>query len=140
MPGIARRASKPRRGSRSLSLGGVARHVLNKYLGKHGSGPGLLMADENNDLKKEVACPREMYSTDQAIAVVQKSISERLSKKNRGVCSGYPLLIDLDFTTLPFGRWSLMLDDLQEEANDLPFSEVHVVGPSESGPCGSEIK
>ncbi|MGX1198496.1 hypothetical protein [Parvibaculum sp. MBR-TMA-1.3b-4.2] len=122
---------------------GRERYHLAEELVERSIGRGFLGLNDDHpeDAFREARSrSRTMYSTEQALQVIRRSIEICLKKKNKPKFQGFDLLVEAPLNSLPRKRWSSVEPLLRSQAKNLPFERVFVVsGPGER-PWGMQIK
>jgi len=82
-----------------------------------------------------------MHTPEQALNATKDGIIRCLLKKNDPRYQGiFYLLIQAHLSTLPKERWGAIMEELSQEAINLPFQEVYVIGNTDKEPWGVQVK
>lgn len=123
---------------------GHERYHLTTDLNKNGIGGGFIGIQDDASLDEFGKCmsqPREMYTSEQALEATKDGILRCLSKKDH--CrykEVFYLLIQADLFTLHQERWESLREELSNEATNLPFQEVYIIGNAGAEPWGFKVK
>ena len=130
-------------------IGGFGRTLteqyhLSKEMNENGWGRGFVGVPDDApqaDFDRRMSNPRIMYTTEQALEATKDGILRCLLRKNdHRYEEVFYLLIQAHLSTLPKERWGAITDELSQEATNLPFQEVHIIGTSDEKPWGFQIK
>jgi len=124
---------------------GREQYHLKSEMIKTGMGRGFIGIQDDApqaDFDLRMSEPRTMYATEEALKATKTGILRCLSRKSdhnkyKGV---FYLLIQANLSTLRKKRWGAIKEELSQEATNLPFKEVHIIGDADSKPWGFRIK
>lgn len=123
---------------------GREQYHLTKEMNENGMGRGLIGIQDDapqTEFDCRMSKPRIMYTSEQSLEATKAGILRCLSRKNDHKYDGvFYLLIQAHLSTLPKERWGAITEELSEEATNLPFQEVHIIGNANEEPWGFRIK
>jgi hypothetical protein len=123
---------------------GREKYHLVKEMNEAGIGRGFIGIQDDApqaDFDKRMSNPRTMYVSEQALEATKNGILLCLSKKNDPRYEGvFYLLIQAHLSTLPKERWGSLIEELSQNATDLPFQEVYIIGKADAKPWGFQVK
>lgn len=123
---------------------GREQYHLTKELNETGMGRGFIGVQDDapqTDFDHRMSNPRCMFTSEQALEATKAGILRCLSRKNdRKYEKIFYLLIQAHLSTLPKERWIAITEELSQEATNLPFQEIHIIGNADEEPWGFQIK